>query len=247
MQMKILNFYPKNQCFSKALIKWKDLALNGLLASGKPIVDLSQEDITELLLDLFGPLSFIEICLLHWASKEHPNLFESVDWMLFFQKQNFQFNSRNLELSAKLKAMPHDFLIWSQKHQMSPRDLMPINSLDNPDCLKGLVKNFPDLKLTRNEGKKILDILVDLILMGEKTGELAPSSDNWFQQLAVKRYPKSLKTNSSPEKEEQWPAYVHIKRSRQGDRVVHKLQLTYNDQRDLNSKLERLYQMTNHV
>ena len=152
--MKSLHFTPKNHCFSKALIKWKGITLNGSPASNKPTFDLSGENITELLLDLFNSLCFVEACLLYHSTKEYPRLFETVDWNLFFKKQKIHLNSRNLELLEKLKSMPEDFLTWAREHQMSPRDLMPINSIDNPDSLKILTKNFPKLKLNRNEGKK---------------------------------------------------------------------------------------------
>ncbi len=243
--MKNLNFSPKNHCFSKALIKWKGIALNGFSASGKITLDLSGENITELLLDLFSPLSFVEVCLLHRASGQHPDFFKSIDWNLFFQKQNLHLNSRTLELFEKLKLMPREFLTWAEEHQMSSRDLMPINSLDDLNSLNILVKNFPKLKLNRNEGKKILDFLVDLILMGQKTEELTPSSGNWFQQLTNKRYPNTLNNDKLRENKKSWPAYVQTKSSRQGDRMIHKLHITYSNEKDLNSKLKRLSQMNN--
>ena len=252
LSMKTLNFFPKNHCFSKALIKWRGLALNGPAAPGKPGIDLSEENITELLLDIFGSLSFVEVCLLYQAAKKHSSLHESVDWKLFFQKQKLQFNSRNPELSEKLETMTHEFLTWAQERQMSSQDLMPMNSLDNPDSLnslKTLTKNFRTLKLSRNEGKKILDLLVDLILMDKETLELIPLSgkDNWLQQLMVKRHPNTLNSDKSPQIKKAWPAYVQIKSSRQGDRIVHKLHLTYSNEEDLNSKLKRLSQMDAHV
>ncbi len=245
--MKTLNFSPKKCCFSKVLIKWKGLALNGLLAFHQPVIDLSGEDITELLLELFGSLSFVEVCFLYQAVGKHPDLFESVDWKLFFKKQKFQLNSRNLELFEKLESMTREFLIWTQERQMSSGDLMPMNCLDDLDALKILTSHFQDMKLSRNEGKKILDLLVDLILMGKTTRELMPLSDNWYQQLMAKRYPNTLNADKSPQTKKTWPTYVQTKSFRQGDRVVHQLHLTYSNEDDLNSKLKHLSQMDGHV
>lgn len=244
--MKSLNFVPKNHCFSKAMIKWKEIVLN-TTTSKKPVFDLSGEDITELLLDLFGSLCFIEVCLLYHSAKKHPCLFEAVDWNSFFKKQKIQMNSRNLQLFEKLKSMPKEFLTWAQEHQMSSRDLMPINSLEDLNCLKTLIKNFQKLKLNRNEGRKTLDLLVDMILMNNKTEDLNPSSENWFQELMIKRYPNTLNDDKLQKTKRDWPNYVQIKNSRQGDKMTYKLQLTYSNDKDLHSKLKYLSQINNNA
>lgn len=241
--MKILNFIPKNHYFSTALIKWNGIALNGNPDLQKPTFDLSGENITELLLDLFDSLSFTEICLLYHCAQKHPRLFDAIDWKLFFKKQNIHINSRNLQLLEKLKSMPEEFLIWAQDHQMSSKDLMPINSLDNPGCLKDLTKIFSKLKLNRNEGKKTLDLLVDLVLMNHKAEDLTPSSGNWFQQLMAKRYPNTLNNDKWEKIKKDWPNYVQIKSSRQGDRMIRKFQVTYTNEKDLQSKLKHLNQI----
>ena len=246
MNIKILNFSSKAPSFSKALVKWNETGLNGLWAEGKPIVDLSQEDPTELLMDLFAPLCFVELCLLYQAGKEQDLLFQNVDWNHLFKKQKIQFNLRNLQLFEKLKQLPPEFLKWAGDHALSPQELMPVNSLDKLSPLQDLSPEFEKLKLSRNEGRKVLDILVDLILMGVKTEELTPSSNNWLNELNQKRYPDSFKkdfSQSSQKTKSHWPKYVRIRNLRQGDQMIHQMQITYGSQGDLGSKLKHLCQI----
>ena len=249
MNIKTLNFSSKNPCFSKALVCWRETGINGLWACEKPILDLSQEDPTELLMDLFFPLCFVELCLLYQAGKEHPHLFQAVHWSHLFEKQKIQFSLRNLQLWEKLKQLPPEFLKWAGNHALSPQELMPVSGLDKLRPLCKLGPNFEKLKLSRNEGRKVLDILVDLILMGVKTEELMPSSGNWLNELNQKRYPNSFEKDFPQKMEPPWPQYVRVKNFRQGDQVIHQMQITYGSQDDLGSKLKHLCQIQgkNHV
>ena len=67
-----LNFRPRNPCFSKAGIEWRGVVLNGKTAPNKALVDLSDEDLSELIHELFGKLEFIEVAELFQAIEESP-------------------------------------------------------------------------------------------------------------------------------------------------------------------------------
>ena len=273
MGMKILNFHPKGHYFSKIAVLWKGLLLNPCPSRNlnSTPMDLSLENPGELLWDLLGPMSFIEVSRLYNACHEHPHFFQAVDWNSFFQKQKLFWNQRNLELIKKLKTINHGFLSWAQDRQMSPRDLMPLNSLNSMETFNRLGEKFPELGLTRSEGKNILDLLVDLILMGQTAETLMPLSSAkkikqtrsqnplqinhntipqskiWCQQLMAKRYPNTWNRDSSTQETKSWPRYAQVKKFRQGDQMIHKLQITYKDESDLDSKLKYLHGMNNHV
>ena len=271
--MKILNFHPKGHYFSRIPVLWKGLLLNpspsGNLNSTP--MDLSLENAGELLWDLLGPMTFVEVSRLYNACQEHPHFFQAVDWNSFFQKQKLFWNQRNLELIEKLKTTNHGFLHWAQDRQMSGRDLMPLNSLDSMKTFNIPGEKFRELGITRSEGKNILDLLVDLILMGQTAETLMPQSStektkqtgsqnplqintktmspskNWYQQLMAQRYPNTWNRDSATQTTKSLPHYAQVKKFRQGDQMIHKLQITYKDESDLDSKLKHLHRINDHV
>ena len=239
-----LSFVPRNKCFSKAQIEWRGIVLNGKVSANKPIVDLSNEDLNDLIFELFGKLSFIEVSEL-FEAVESSELARSISWEEYFKKIEMHYNQRNKELFLKVNTLPEVFKNWCFERKLSASDLMPIASLNNFEIFNSLSALFDELNCSRNDGKKIIDILVDLILMGKTKKDLIPMECQvWLKHLSEIRYPETTKTDYQSSQKNVWPEFVQVQNKRMGDKLTYNMQIQYTDQYDLNQKLNRLSQIS---
>ncbi len=239
-ELEKLNFEPRGHHFKMARIEWKNVVLNPKGGESYPVVDLSDWKLVDLLFDLFGPLSLIEIFELFKACLEQPPLAEALEPQAFMLLQKRQWNQRLQDLFSKLQETPQCFLNWAHNKQLGHRELQPLLSLNNLEVISPLLQQFPRQGLSRNDGKVVLDLLVDLVLMKKTETELEPKENqNWLETLKSLRNPMSRGIRPKSVKEG-WPKYVQVVNFRQGDRVLQKMQITFLDQDDLHGKLQRL-------
>lgn len=239
-EVRSLHFIPRQKCFSKARVEWHEIILNGQADEAQPIIDLSQEDPTELVFDLFGKMGLVELFEFHKASKVENRLHESLDWEKLFQLSDKSWNERTYKLFGQLSEVPSSFIDWAFHRKMEMRDLLPLNSLTSFQAFNELSNFFTELNLTRNEGRQILDVLVDLILLGKPTERLSPTDENnWLSQLQKIRNPHTLGSDQKSNKST-WPKYVVEQKFREGDRIKRRLQIQYTDSQDLKNKLSNL-------
>ncbi|MCJ8275400.1 MAG: hypothetical protein HRT44_02595 [Bdellovibrionales bacterium] len=238
-----LDFTPRKPCFSKAQMEWRGVVLNGKVSQDKPIVDLSDEKLDELIFELFGELSFVELAELHEAI-ESSDISESMNWELYAKKMKIHWNQRNRGLFAQVCSLPESFKSWCDERKVSASDLMPLNSLRDMETFIELSPVFSELRLTRNDGKKVIDLLVDLLLMGTPTQELRPEDgQDWLKALYNKRYPNTQETDHVRQTQTSWPEFAQVQNRRHGDRLTYNMQIQYLDNKDLTSKLNRLSQI----
>ena len=103
---------------------------------------------------------------------------------------------------------------------------------------------FSELQCSRSDGKRIIDLLVDLILLGKSKMELEPQEGkNWLTQLMDLRYPNTTQSDRS-EKNLAWPEFVQVQNKRLGDQLTYNMQIQYTDNKDLNQKLHRLSELS---
>lgn len=228
-----------------AQVEWNGIILNQQTNQDKAIVDLSQTDLTELIWDLFGTLSFIEITELYTALENSP-IKTSMNWQVYFQKQQMHFNQRFVELTKGLQQLSPPFKEWCFQRKLSAQDLMPLNSLKEFDHFNKLSLYFSEQSISRNEGKKVIDLLVDLLLLDTPIDTLIPSEQSdWLTQLTKLRTPKTLINDQKlkAQNSQVWPKYVQASKYRQGDKLLNKIQIIYLDNKDLGDKLSRLNKM----
>jgi len=239
-----LNFKPRQACFSKARVEWKGIVLNNLDNPDQPIIDLSDQDIHELIVDLFGTLSFIELAeLMRACMKQQLHELDQLDWPRLLELNGFVGSERHVELLKTLSSMPASFHNWAFERKLAPKELMPLNSL-LPDLLKSHYwDHFLRLSPTRSEGRLLIDLIVDLILI-KKSLPLPPTSSHsaadWLKELGKVRYPQQTQRDQNPADISIWPQFVKVQTLRQGDRLVHKMQIDFYDLEDLQKKLDRL-------
>jgi hypothetical protein len=221
---------------------WQGVVLNPQATAGGPTVDLSEHPLPDCLFDLYGPLSLGQCFELVKACEGVPSLHQGLDLPRFFKLQSRHWNERLSDLYQVVKQAPPAFLGWVHQKQVGQKDLQPLVSLGAMDEISPLLDQFPVANLSRNEGKQILDLLVDLLLLKNASDRLAPpAKGSWLQHLKALRYPLSQKSDKRPQPAG-WPQYVQVVRHRQGDRVLQRLQITYHDATDLQDKLSRLAQ-----
>ena len=237
--LEYLDFLTDKDRFSMAQLEWRGLVLNGPKTMGTPIVDLSDQEIGPLLKEIFGSLNFGEIAELYNKSQVYPQT-KDWNWGSILENFGFQNSQRNFNLLLRVSQLPSEFLFWIRSRKSSPADLMPLLGLKKLDLYTDLWREIPKQNVSRNEGRMILDLLVDLILMGKSQDLLQPRS-HWLNELQKMRSPMTLEKDCKIDSSS-WPRYVQIRQSRQGDKVLGQLQITYTDATDLNQKLQRLSQ-----
>ncbi len=243
-ELETLNFQTRERPFGLARIEWNNVVLNSEASEDRPLVDLSYEDLTQTLIDLFPKLSLVETLELTMEVMEHPRLKTDFNAETFIQSQGMQWNQRLLSLFTWLRQTPLNFRHWAHQKQMGVRDLQPLLGIENPDSVAPLLEKLGQSPLSRNEGKQALDLIVDLILMKVPKESLLEYEDaQWLEALKKQRFPQTLERDAKEKTStQQWPKYVQVVKHRQGDRLLQKMQITYNDQDDLMEKLSRLQQ-----
>lgn len=236
-----LTFRPRHACFSRVQVAWKGYVLNSCALDSAPLVDLSYDPLTDVLFDLFSPLSFVEVVELRQSLLAIPQLDEAVDWLLFLKKQNQVWSDRLSELSLKIITLDEAFLSWAHDRKLSAQDLMPLNAFSDLSSFNVLAPHFVNQNLTRADGKACIDLLVDLLMMNVEIGRLVPDQQPWIESLKKLRYPMTLerdRQNTLIPTLGPLPKSMSLAQFRQGDRIMHKLQITFSDTRDLRKKLE---------
>jgi hypothetical protein len=227
--------------FRSVRIVWQGLTLND--GPQQPMVDLSDQDINELLINLWGPLGLIELVELHQQSHKEPALSSGLNWSQLISKSGFQYNERLWELIQKLSFLPSSFLKWAQEKKCSPQDLMPINALSQSHPHTAWL-DLAHLNPTRSEGKQLVDLVVDLLLFGCPVPTPDQGLSAWVKELRQLRYPEQHRADQDKSAPVQnWPQFAQVRKVRQGDRLLHSLQLLFSDHRDLQDKLKRLQQL----
>ncbi len=230
--------------FNRILIEWKGIVLNPSTTDSAVLIDLSHDNLTELFFDIYGSLCFLEIAELFEALQGRSTLKESMNWDLYFNKQNLVWNTRSEQIIKQILKTNEAFKSWAYDRKLSSADLMPLNALTEFRVFNSLSYLFTDQRLTRSDGKRVIDLLVDLILMDRSVEALIPEEgQNWLEHLVKLRFPMTLeKDNSSLKSNElgELPKFMNLTQFRQGDRLMSKLQITFTDTQDLRQKLNRL-------
>ena len=143
---------------------------------------------------------------------------------------------------AKLPALPKVFFDWAHQRKIELKDLLPLNALSDLAPFISLAQAIADLQLSRNDGKQVIDLLVDLLLLDHSPKTLLEmAGTDWPKTLEKVRKPMAH-AEPATQSNSAWPSYVGEQKFRQGDRWQHRLQISYHDTKDLQKKLVQLSQ-----
>lgn len=203
-----------------------------------------KDKIAALVRSVYFELSFAEMARLVDKAKNHQ-------WLpieLIIQKFGWLANPSFYKVAECLLTTPIGFQNWCAEKKLGPMDLIPLASAKSLNLIP-LFHDILSLKLSKSVGTKVLELAIELLLMGKSYSDIAPeSSETWAQKLQQLRYPNSSQ-NDSLEKEKlislPWPGMSQAKWARQGDKTGVELKLFVSQPSDLKKYLQSLEKVQN--
>lgn len=228
------------QCFR---LFWQDHCLNPN-AKG-PRVDVSDSSLSELIHQIWGPLTWGQLILLAQSLGENPSRPQKLNWSQLLELSQFQPHERNVALLTHLSPMDPAFLTWVHERKASPQDLMPLKSLQPKDLNHSQWSHWQDLNATRHQGRQLIDLIVDITLIDEQLPhwDEGDQAAKLLVRLQQQRYPQQNQWDQqklAAMAKEGWPRFTRVRSERQGDQLRHHMQLSFDNLNDLQQKLDRL-------
>lgn len=165
-------------------------------------------------------------------------------WSLY-QFRNYE---QHFELIDKIISLPKDLQTWIHQKKVSPLDLAPFKALSKKesfDLLEPLWQPFLYYSFSKSDGVKVIEYLIELLLLEFPLQELFPpnwtenstlvptahnSGENWMHHLHSLRYPKSTQFDQNAEAlllQQTWPKKMDARWIRRGDRSGVELKLFF--------------------
>ncbi len=232
------------------LIKPKDIVSQIVLSYASNDIAADAQEISELIKSYVPELSFIEFAdfhrdLIHTDLKEVlPLLAESYGWN---PNEHF-WNSVQATFS-----FPPTFKYWLAEKKVHFSELSPIflirgESVEMQNLFWKLVGPISELSLNKNFGIKIIELLCELILMGEMESNLSPQfrpviAEKWYEQLKTLRYPQTLLLEKNLREKWltlPWPKSFNAKFIRQNDKTGIEFRVFISQEEDLKKYLTGL-------
>lgn len=165
----------------------------------------------------------------------------------FFRAYGLRWNDRLGELFNLLVVAPVSFQAWVDERSVSPRDLSPLLALcENARAFFPFLEAMTEMKFSRTDGVRALELGAELFLMGRPLSDLLPSSSDgsrYLGQLEKWRRPQAGEADQtwrSDVKNWPWPAQVQGEWQRFGDQSGLEVKIRATNAEDFNRKLERL-------
>jgi hypothetical protein len=204
---------------------------------------LSGNNLPQTLKAIYPVMSFVELARL---SSLLP--LESTDRSELWTLYGYRWKESLAAVVNKVIHLPLCTQKWLQLKRLGPQDLAPLRSLEKTDQLEEFWPHFTRLNLSKTEGAKVLELLVELLLLGTTAAELAPegTGDQWCKALIGKRFP--LTTNQDKLAETKirtlaWPLKTEAHWTRRGDRSGVELKMFFSHPQELRRSLDRLEQV----
>lgn len=164
----------------------------------------------------------------------------------FFGSYQLRWSDRLDQTLVKLRRTPLEFQNWVDEKKISVRDLSPVLALPDILDLEPLFQALPKMVISRFEGARALELVIELFLMGRPLNDLLPTSDNG--SLFVRRLEKWRRPQAETGDEEwrktvnqwPWPAQVQAEWQRFGDQAGIEIKIRATSPEDFQKKLERL-------
>lgn len=263
--MKAPLFRPTTQCDIRLdfqpLGSWPDalpgVALQGFIIAGfdRPMV-LSYEGSSEELLGTFVSvhphLSFAELSrLTATLSNVKDAPFATPDLL---KKYAVRHQDEFAQVSHELLKAPTEFQVWAGEKSVTAGDLAPLimqSHLTGPqlDLMNRAMREIPIRRLSKQEGLRALELLLELALMGlvsqveEVLTTASKSNQEWIEKLQLLRMPKVGSQDRSAKEwidTQVWPKPAQIRWHRQGDKSGLEIRFWVNQLEDLNSTRQSL-------
>jgi|GEM_PF-4832314 len=163
-------------------------------------------------------------------------------WEEFFADHGLSHNARMRALAERMNQCPPSFSQWAQERKLSAKDLGPLLSLKALDDFSRPLLKLVELRATRSIGKDLLDKLVDLQLLKAPLHLECQSLEAWREAVTKERHPNATAKDQKQTLDLPLPKYAKYQAQRDGDRLVHRLTLKFENLEDGIRKLESLKQ-----
>lgn len=196
-------------------------------------VQLSSHALSPLLQEIYPSLSLIELFEILIFFKDQKIALDPVE---LGQAYHFHWNEITEQLFLNYKNWPQDFIDWSKEKNCHTNDLRPLLLADKLSLRQRkdfylLLAEFKNLKLSLGDGKKVLELLIDLSatefnhenlryknLDTDSVKDL--NKDKWMARLSKLRFSMTeLRDLKKKEfiKKTAWPSSTKINFKRLGD------------------------------
>ena len=162
-------------------IAWNEILVAGFKRAslGRPetavclFIASEEFSLEEPMSSLYPNLSFLELAR---VADQLKKVKLEINWPDFCSRLGYHARSDWPSLFQVMKAAPNELLEWWQSHDVSPRDLAPLNALpvDLRDRYFQLAKKAVALAPSKSDGVQILEWLVDILLADFKCSFTAP-------------------------------------------------------------------------
>ncbi len=226
---------------------WRGLRIAGFTSPQAKVVELdARHSLVEVLLACYPKLGLSELSRLSVRlEKVLPDYWVEVRSHLF-ASYGLHWNERLAQTTAALARAPRVFQETVDEKSMQARDLAPLLALNNAAAFNPFLEALSQLKLTKTELARTLELGVELFLLGRSLSDILPSSDDgpaYLRRLEKWRTPVSSETDETWSGEVErwpWPAQVRGQWRRSGDQSGLDVQIRASSPSDLRLKLEKL-------
>jgi hypothetical protein len=170
----------------------------------------------------------------------------------FFRAYDLKWNDRLGELLTLLRLAPVEFQDWVDEKGVSPRDLSPLLALNSSVTeFHAFLRAMTELRFSRSEGVRALELGAELFLMGRPLNDLLPSGGDpvkYLRQLEEWRRPNAIASDREMGEDVErwpWPSQVQGQWQRFGDQSGLEVKIRSTSPEDFNKKLERLLSIGN--
>ncbi len=220
-----LSYYPRRGWPSL----WPAFVWNGVqltpestvAAVTTPVIYPQSVSLEDLLQQIYPDLPWLEVWQLQWALKKAniPVLSDKL-WQLY----GFRESSDNEKWEEVFAQISPDILQWWVEKDFSPRDLAPLKALPDVRQFSEVLKRLAQLQLSKSDGQKALEWMVDLFLMGNANLPVVlqnvESGSQLLDRLEELRLPMVTQKKRQSEdllKRLSWPRRLQARVSRLGD------------------------------
>jgi hypothetical protein len=233
---------------------WKNQALNHFSRreSLAPLQNVHCQDVSEqslavVLPQIYPTLSFAELANLHERLLVSHLEFDAE---ALFAAYRFRYDGRLEKMLLVFSNLPSTFQTWCADHELSPRDLAPLTSLEFNHALKNLLTLISSENLSRNQGAQALELATELLLLAQSWEAMAPGTDRqsgwvdeWLTKMKSLRFPVTAGRDQEQQNqlaELPWSKDFVTKWTRTGDKSGLEVKFMITSKSDLQKKLQSL-------
>lgn len=200
----------------------------------------NKKEFTELFSSVHPHLSFAELArlipmIINCQDIDLENLISYYGY-----KDKIQFSL----VGEKLVQAPLEFQDWAGRRRLSPMELASLVSIEMSGDMRTIAVEIAKRDLTRQEGARVLELGVELLLMDQGTGVLESlKADRWFDALQRLRNPNTAQTDMNAQEwvaDQSWPRQSQIRWVRQGDQSGLEVKMVIRNPQDFEKSKDSL-------